>query len=362
MPPEELKVNKDLFIAAALFAAISINAKADILSFSSFVTSGDIAAAEGQNSTIAFTYAGNKFVGSVYIGINNNQLYSTDLSEGSDAKFSTPIPTAGGEVVLAASLGQAGFPQGDIYAGSQLNGNIYHISNAGGPPVPFVISGIVGGVRGILFDPGSSFGGKMLVSTSSGNVYTVDSAGTATVLASVGEDTEGMDIATSAWGPYSGYLLVDSEGSGTLRLISPDGLTIKVVGSVPTAETVSFVPLNLGSSGNSLEGFYVANYRVDIKSAPASQFAGLLGDAIITSEFGSNSPVWDLHYDTLTDTFTVNPVPIGHLPNQSEDGIFVTAARINETGGGNVPEPSSMLLFGSALVGLGTVLRRRMRA
>src|SRR5690242_19485803 len=116
-----MKMKRNLLLAAALLAVVSINAKADLVNFSTFVSSSDIFAAEGQTQTIGFTYAGNKFVGSVYFGTTNNQLYSTDLAGGSVAQFSTPIPGAGGEVVLAASLGQAGFAQGDIYAGSQNN-------------------------------------------------------------------------------------------------------------------------------------------------------------------------------------------------------------------------------------------------
>ena len=37
--------------------------------------------------------------------------------------------------------------------------------------------------------------------------------------------------------------------------------------SVPEAETVSFVPLNLGSSGYPLQGFYVPNYPVNVQFA-----------------------------------------------------------------------------------------------
>ena len=225
-------------------------------------------------------------------------------------------------------------------------------------------SGLSGGVRGILFDPDSTFGGDMLVTTNSGNIYRVNSAGTATLLASVGEDTEGMDIATSAWGPFAGYLLVDSEGSGTLRLISPTGV-VTVVATVAGSEfeTVSFVPLNLGLSGNPLEGFYVANYAVDIQGqflsdiqfADASQFAGLQGDAVITSEDPVNSRLWDVHYDSGSGTFAVTQLA-GHLPNQSEDGIFVTTQRIIDV---SSPEPSTLLLAGGAFLIAGLVRRKR---
>ena len=45
------------------------------VTFSTFVSTGDIAAAEnGQTNTIGFTYAGDEFVGSLYFGTNNLQL------------------------------------------------------------------------------------------------------------------------------------------------------------------------------------------------------------------------------------------------------------------------------------------------
>ena len=348
-------MSKILPFAVAVLSAASIGANAATISFNTFVSSSSINAAEGQNQTIGFTYAGNKFVGSVYFGANNNQLYSTDLTGGNVQQFGSPIPTANGEVVLAASLGQGGFPTGDIYTGSEANGNIYHIGNAGGAATLFA-SGLTGGVRGILFDPDSTFGGDMLVTTNTGHIYRVNSAGTPTLLASLGEDTEGMDIATSAWGPFAGYLLVDSEGSGTLRLISPTGV-VTPVATVSGAEfeTVSFVPLNLGLSGNPLEGFYVANYAVNIQFADASQFAGLQGDAVITSEDPVNSRLWDVHYDSGSGTFAVTQLA-GHLPNQSEDGIFVTTQRIIDV---SSPEPSTLLLAGGAFLIAGLVRRKR---
>jgi hypothetical protein len=73
------------------------------------------------------------------------------------------------------------------------------------------------------------------------------------------------------------------------------------------------LPLNLGVSGNPTEGFYVANYPVDVQKAAASEFAGLQGTAIVTSEQGSNADVWDLSYNASLGTFSYSL--IGNLPN-----------------------------------------------
>ena len=165
---------------------ISFAASADTLDFATFVSSSSISAEEGQNNTIAFNFAGNKFVGSLYFGGNNAQLYPTNLSGGNVQPFGTPIPTASGEVVAGASLGQGGFPTGDVYIGSEGGGNIYHMPNTGGSPTLFAtLPSSAGVVRQRFFDPGTSFGGNMLVTTTSGQVYSVTSAGHPSMIANI---------------------------------------------------------------------------------------------------------------------------------------------------------------------------------
>jgi hypothetical protein len=107
---------------SASLAMLGTAADAVALEFAPFVTSGAINTALGQDSTIGFAYLGNKFVGSVYIGTNNSQLYSTDLTGGTVQKFSSPIAGFSGEVDASASLGLGGYGPRDVLAGAENGG------------------------------------------------------------------------------------------------------------------------------------------------------------------------------------------------------------------------------------------------
>lgn len=319
------------------------------VAFTTFVSSTDLNNLLNNTATIGFAYAGDEFIGSVYFGPNNNQLYSSNLNGNGLALFGQPITGASGEIYVTSSLGLGNFPSRDVYAAD--NNSIMHFTHDGSSQNIFTtLPGCACTVRGMLFDDVGSFHNNMLVTTTTGQIFSVKSTGAATQIANLGQDSEGMAIATSAFGPYAGFLLVGSEGTGQIHAINPvTGAVTLLSFNIPGAEMLSSVPLNLGHGGP-LEGFYAANYAVDIIHADASQFSGLQGDLVVTGE--SDHQMSDIHWNGSSFVVT----DIGMFPDQPEDGIFVTESIINPT-----PEPSTLLMFGTALVGVaGRMIRKKL--
>jgi len=333
--------NKLLPLSGAL-ALATLAAPAHAITFNPFVSSTDLSTTLGNTAAIGFSYAGDKFVGSVYYGASNNQLYSTDLNGSSVAAFGAPISGFSGEIYVTSSLGIGGYGPRDVYAGSEAAGRVVRLAHNGSSQSDFA-TGLSGGVRSLAFDPYGLYGNQLIVATNLGNVYQVSNTGSATLLAKVGEDTEGLSFAPQTFGGYAkGTLFVASEGSGTLRAITPGGVVSTAVTGLPGAEMVSFVPLNLGSSGNPVEGFYAASYPQNVVKAAASDFAPYVGDAIVTSE--TQHTVTRVHWTGSAFSTSL----VGTFPSQPEDGIFVTADVIKPP----VPEPETWALVIAGLVAL----------
>ncbi len=348
-----IKLSKSFLGAFGVaFAAVVTETHAQV-TFNSpaFITTAQLQGIySGIASPIGITYAGNEFVGSG--GYNSsNVLYKTDLSGQNITTFGA-VPGASGEVVLAASPNASGYGSNEIFAGSQANGQIYQFANSGGAATLFATVP-TGQVRGISFDPTGLYGNNMIVTTSSGAIYEVGTAGQVSLLANLGTDTEGIGFATQQFGTYAaGTLFTTSENTGLVNAISPTG-TATPVFSIPKAESVSFVPTNISSEINPIEGFYGVNYPNNVLFAPASQFDQYAGDVIVTSEsIGANPNIWAVSLNSV-DNATISGIGSMYQP---EDSIFVTQQTVDTHGvpdGGNT---AAMLLAG--ILSFGALIRR----
>jgi len=281
-----------------------------------------------SGGTIGFAFAGNKFVGSSQ-GNGAGILYFTDLAGGNKQLFAPQVIIPGGnpfsEHSLASSLGLGGFPQRDVYVGA--GDGVLHISNDGSRS-DMLVSELGLPVQALLFDPIGTFGHELIASTTGGQIFRINRSGVATLLATVGQNVEGLDVVPigAGFGPFDGYLITTSEGDGLLRAISSTGtVTILNQGNpIPDAESVHFVPLDLGASGSPMEGLYAANFPTNILKASASQFSSLKGDAIVRTE-QLDQRISRVHWDGRDFVITV----IGYAPAQGEDAFFLTPAMIN---------------------------------
>lgn len=341
-----------LFLAPSAFA----------ITFNPFVTSSELNGAVGGSAAIGFAYAGNKFVGSVYF---NNQLYQTDLAGNNAQKFGAVLPISSGsagEIYVSSSLGLGGFTARDVFAGSQSFGTVWTYANTAttATAATAFVTGLVGGVRSIAFDPYGNYGGDMIVATSAGRIYRVNSSGVASEIANLGVDTEGLDFTPQGFGPIAaGTLVVLSEGGGRLRAITSTGTVTDLGLQFNTPEMLSFVPLDFAQTLNPLAGFYAARYPTEVVKAAASDFAAYAGLAILTEE--NTHDIYSVSWDGAKFIKTL----LADFGGQPEDGIFVTAAILDpgcttrpEGCTPTVPEPSTFALLGLSLLGMAVARRR----
>jgi hypothetical protein len=326
--------------------------------------------------SVGFTYAGNKFVGSI-AGNGTGLLYETDLFGGNVQVFAPTVNLANApstEHYVAASPGIGGWTGGEIYVAD--GSNVVHISNSGASSNTFV-SGLGGEIRGIAFDLAGGYGNNMLITTTAGNVYRVTPGGTASLVANVqlggnSVSLEGLDIAPAGFGTFGGQLFVASETSDSVFAVSSGGVVTKLTNgslgdiTIPSAEQLTFVPLNLGISGSPLEGLYSGNYAPNVLFANGSQFVGMEGDMILTGEL--TDKITRIHWNSGISQFVVTgeglfPNNNGNLPSpQPEDGLFITPQLLAALPPNyNVPEPSSVALafLGGTALFLAAFRRRR---
>ncbi|MCH8191780.1 MAG: hypothetical protein IIC80_10580, partial [Chloroflexi bacterium] len=170
------------------------------------------------------------------------------------------------EEYVDISPGLGGFPLGHVYV--TQGKDIYEFTPGGSSLGVFASVPTAGADHtGITFDREGTFGNKMIITATTGHVYTVDSSGAVTLLAQIPELTsaalatgndafhENPEVIPEGFGPLGGQIWTAAEHIDTVWAISPTG-DVEEVGKSDIyfdgAETVHLIPstvCNFGSSG-----------------------------------------------------------------------------------------------------------------
>ncbi|MGH9902177.1 MAG: hypothetical protein ACRD68_10265, partial [Pyrinomonadaceae bacterium] len=289
------------------------------------------------------------------IGIDHHQptnkvVLSVNYPSGQPSNFElvapdgtrTPFSNVGGltdEMKLAtarddgAGMSRGGFRAGELFTGTGAPGVIARVS-ADGSSVqnPWVtLPGEAGLLRGSLHvDRTGAFGGDLVVVTTQGGVWRVNSAGTPTLVANVGTHLEGVSTIpndAARYGPWAGKILAGAENQGRLYAIDPQGNTsFYQLGINP--EDIDLIP--------SHENFYGVDFGGrTLWGAPPAQFAGMAGDILIAQEFPGI--LWRVRWDgaafqkteiarvTQWEHVTFSPAGIAQIPQvpQASDKVAV---------------------------------------
>jgi hypothetical protein len=221
----------------------------------------------------------------------------TVAADGSHARFSSLSGvTDEVKIATARSGGSGGFEVGELFVGNGVDGQIVRISADGSTVTnPWVdLPGASNGLmRGSLYvDRTDVFGGDLIVATTNGEVWRVDSAGSATRVAAIGVHLEGLVTVPDAparYGPLAGTILAGAENEGLLWAIAPDGSVRSYDVDVQIEDIDIVTPY---------ENFFGINFGTSsLIGASGDQFLPIAGDILLTQESVTSVGLYRLYFD-----------------------------------------------------------------
>ena len=186
------------------------------------------------------------------------------------------VPDEGG------GFNRGGFPAGTLFSGTGQGGAILRVS-ADGSVVDnpwLVLPGETGLMRGSLHvDRTGVFGGDLIVVTTNGGVWRINSARAPTKLAQIATHLEGLNTIPddpARYGPWAGKILIGAEQQSRLYTVDAQGaVAFYELGIAP--EDIEVIPANQNFFGSDFGGGNLWGIR-------ASSFAGMVGDLLIAQE------------------------------------------------------------------------------
>jgi hypothetical protein len=236
------------------------------------------------------------------------------------------------KIATARSGNPGGFVVGDLFVGNGVDGQIVRITDNGNSVVnPWVdLPGDNNGLmRGSLYvDMPGTFGGDLVVATTTGEVWRITAAGVPTLVAAAGGvHLEGVLVVPNKparFGPLAGKIIAGAEEVGLLYVFSDDGTFVTHDIGVPI-EDIDLVLPN--------ENFFGVNFGTSrLLGAGEEQWDAMMGDILLTQEHitPGTSGLFRLKWDGAA--IIAQPLPLGAGSAEVGQWEHVTfaAAGINE--------------------------------
>ncbi|HRI69780.1 MAG TPA: hypothetical protein PK156_36375 [Polyangium sp.] len=249
-------------------------------------------------------------------------------NDGMHYQFST-VSGFTDEVKIAAvrSGNKGGFIAGELFVGNGNDGEIVRISPDGTNVInPWVsLPGDNNGLlRGSLWvDTTGLFNGDLLVVTTVGEVWRIKSTGEPTQIAKTQTivHLEGIQVVPNypaRFGPLAGKIIVGAEDETAMYVFGADGSIQTYDVGVKIEDIDIILPR---------ENFFGVNYGTSqLLGAPAQEFAGIVGDILLTQETHASVGLYRLYWDGAM--LTAQEIPItaqSFLPGQWEHVTFAAA-------------------------------------
>jgi hypothetical protein len=231
------------------------------------------------------------------------------------------------KIAAARSGNKGGFIAGELFVGNGIDGEIVRISPDGTNVInPWVsLPGDNNGLlRGsLLVDMTGLFNGDLLGATTVGEVWRIKSTGEATKIANtpLPVHLEGMQVVPNfpaRFGPLAGKVIAGAEEEGVLYAFSMDG-SIQTYNVGVLIEDIDIVLPR--------ENFFGVNYGTSqLLGASAQEFAGMVGDILLTQETHSSVGLYRLYWNG--SALTAQEIPItaqSFVPGQWEHVTFAAA-------------------------------------
>ena len=175
-------------------------------------------------------------------------------------------------------------------------------------------------MRGSLYiDDSGVYGGDLIICTTNGEVWRIDSAGNPTFIADAGVHLEGLVTVPDAparYGPLAGKIIAGAEGVGLLYSFDAQG-NFDTYSLGVNVEDIDFVRID--------ENFFGVNYgSSQLLGVAVHEWRTMVGDILLTQESHSGSGLYWLRWDG-TD-LVVDDMPLSSSSASASQWEHVTFA------------------------------------